>query len=65
MIHNNGAALIACVCVLRKHREEVFEKMLASPAHCGQMPARTSTRRAKSTPPHVGQAGVVSRKGSG
>ena len=36
--------------------------MLASPAHYGQMLARTSTRRAKSTPPHVGQAGVVSRK---
>ena len=61
MTHNNGAALIACVWVLQKHREEVIPKTLVSPAHCGRMLARTSIRRAKSTPPPCWTGGVVSR----
>ena len=36
--------------------------MLASPARCGQMLALITTRQAKSTHPHAGQAGVVTRK---
>jgi hypothetical protein len=60
--HNNGAALIACVWVLRKAQGRGNSKNVSMASTLRSHAARTSTRRAKSTP-HAGQArGGLARK---